>query len=91
MSNDSSSLEVIRFDLEDESLLVSGPESAIVDKIEERSQDNLAVYVKGDGVSPDSPPRKLNKKMLEHGYSYVDWVMNGSLDDNRAIFEYTEN
>lgn len=81
-----SSMEVLQFDIEGESLRIQG--DAVVDEVSE-SPDGIAVYVKGDDVDYNSPPRKLNQKMLEHGYSYVDWVANGKTGDKRAIFEYT--
>lgn len=86
--DDASSMDVLEFDVEGMSLLVQG--HAVVDEVS-GSPDGVAVYVEGDDVSYDSPPRKLNEKMLEHGYAYVDWAANGTRGDNRAIFQYTSD
>lgn len=87
MSEDEvSSMEVLEFDVEGMSLRVRG--DAVVDEVS-GGPSGVAVYVKGEDVEHNSPPRKLNEKMLEHGYAYVDWTMNGKTGDNRAIFKYT--
>lgn len=83
--NEVSSMEVLKFDLEGEPVISQG--EGVVDEIS-GSPKGVAVYVGGDAVDHNSPPRKLNEKMLEHGYSYVDWAMNGKTGDNRAIFQY---
>ena len=89
MSNeDVASMDVLEFDVE-EMIVLSNPDGqAVVDEVSQKG-DDIVVYVSGDVVEYNSPPRKLNEKMLEHGYSYVDWVMNGTIDDNRAMFKYT--
>lgn len=82
-----SSMDVLEFDVE-ESVIRSNPEGrAVVDEVNSMP-GGLCVYVRGDVVDPTSPPRKLTEKMLEHGYAYIDWVMNGTTGDDRAAFEF---
>lgn len=85
---ESSSMEVLEFDVEGTVLRSNCDGRAVVDDVS-GGQRGVKVYVSGDAVEYNSPPRKLNELMLEHGYSYVDWAMNGVTGDDRVIFEYT--
>lgn len=80
------SLEVLEAVVED-SVVRSNPNGrAVVDEID-TSPNGTAVYVEGN-IQHDAPPRRLNEMMLEQGYAYLDWAMNGVPGDNRAIFQY---
>lgn len=83
------SIDVLKFDLDELYLRSNKNGYAVVDEVKVKG-DGVAVYVRGDSVNHNSPPRKLNEKMLEHGYAYVDWVVNGQIGDERALFEYTQ-
>jgi len=81
-----SSLEILQFDLEEFAVQVNKEYRAVVDEVSERP-DGICVYVEGD-VTHNAPPSKLLDKMVEHGYVYDSWVMNGRLGDERAIFNF---
>lgn len=85
--NEPSSMEVLEYDVEGTIVRSSRNGRAIVDEVNS-SPDGIAVYVKGSGAEHNDPPRKLTKLMLEHGYAYISWAMNGRTDDGRAIFEF---
>jgi len=87
--SEASSMEILEFDVV--GLQIMGADGVVHSEVDEvgSSPDGVAVYVSGD-VPHDSPPRSLNEKMFEHEYAYVDWAVNGAIDDNRALFSYTE-
>lgn len=87
---ESSSLEEMKNDVEGTKVrgIMESNDEAYVDEIG-TCPDGIAVYVRG-AVQYDSPPRKLNKKMLEHGYSFIDWAVNGNTGDSRALFVYQD-
>lgn len=87
--DDASSMEVLEFDVV--GLQIMGADGVVHSTVDEvgSSPEGIAVYVAGD-CPHDSPPRKLNEKMFEHGYAFIDWAVNGRTGDNRALFEYKE-
>lgn len=81
-----SSLDILQFDVENYFVRANQEHRAVVDEVSE-SPDGICVYVEGD-VTHDAPPSKLLNKMVEHGYVYDSWVMNGRVGDDRAIFNF---